>query len=109
VASDPLPPQLHADRLHDLVDAYVQLALEGGDVAALGPLRLLRARVDVLLEEHASAAHHGDGVPWWAVGEVLGVTPQAPSARDRRRRRARRQRSAGDTEDVALPGPVEAL
>ncbi len=90
-ASDLLPAQLHAERLHDLVALYLAESLEHGDLGALGPLRLLAARVDALIDEHAGAAHYGDGVPWRVIAEGLGVTPQALSAPDRARRRARRR------------------
>jgi hypothetical protein len=59
-----LPPQVHAASLHALVDVYVADGLAGGDLAALGPLRLLRDRVGCLLAEHARLAHDADGRPW---------------------------------------------
>jgi hypothetical protein len=81
-----LPPRLHADTLHELVELYVQTALAGGDLAALPALRLLRDRVTFLLDAHAELAHHVDGHPWHEVGQALGVTASALSARDRARR-----------------------
>ncbi|MDP9408201.1 MAG: hypothetical protein M3P95_10135 [Actinomycetota bacterium] len=81
-----LPPGLHADSLHELVELYVQTALAGGDLAALPALRLLRDRVTYLLDAHAELAHHVDGHPWHEVGQALGVTASALSARDRARR-----------------------
>ena len=81
--SDVLPPQVHAASLHELVDLYVAAGLEGGDLATLGPLRLLRDRVEVLLAQHARAAHDGDGRPWRDVADALGVTASAVSAWDR--------------------------
>ena len=81
--SERLPVQLHAASLHDLVTAYVQLALQGGDLAALGPLRLLRDRVEALLAEHARGAHHDDGRPWREVADALGVHASAVSGWDR--------------------------
>ncbi len=84
-----LAVQLHAASLHDLVAAYVQLGLEGGDLAALGPLRLLRDRVEVLLAEHARAAHDGDGGPWREVTDALGVHVTSVTAWDRHVRHAR--------------------
>jgi hypothetical protein len=93
-----LPPQLHAASLHTLVDLYVQAGLDGGDLATIGPLRLLRDRVEFLIAEHAGLAHHVDGRPWREVGDALGVTASAMSAWDRA---ARRSRAA-----VALPRPA---
>ncbi len=75
-----LPPQLHAERLHQLAELYLAEALEHGDLGALGPLRLLRDRVEVLLAEHARAAHDVDGRPWREVADVLGVTTSAVTA-----------------------------
>jgi hypothetical protein len=92
--SERLPVQLHAASLHDLVTAYVQLALQGGDLAALGPLRLLRDRVEALLAEHAHLAHTADGRPWRQVADALGVHPSAVSAWDRA---VRATRPAGAT------------
>ena len=86
--------QLHAASLHDLVAAYVQLALEGGDLAAVGPLRLLRDRVEGLLAEHAHAAHDADGHPWRDVAAALGVHASSVSAWDRS---AQHSRPAGAT------------
>jgi hypothetical protein len=78
---DSLPPQLLAQRLHELVDLYLAEALEHGDLGALGPLRLLRDRVEVLAAEHVRAAHNGDGRrPWREVAEALAVTTSAVSA-----------------------------
>ncbi len=77
MTAEPLPLQLHAERLHDLVALYLAEALERGDLGALGPLRLLRDRVEYLLAEHARAAHEGDGRPWREVAKALGVTTSA--------------------------------
>jgi hypothetical protein len=71
-----------------LVDLYVQAGLDGGDLATIGPLRLLRDRVEFLMAEHARLAHHVDGRPWREVGDALGVTASAMSARDRATRRS---------------------
>ncbi len=90
---DPLPPQLHAERLHELVDLYVAESLERGDLGALGPLRLLRDRVEVLLAEHARAAHDGDGRPWREVAEALGVHTSSVTAWDRTVRQGRQDGS----------------
>lgn len=75
-----LPPQLHAASLNRLVDLYVQAGLDGGDLATIGPLRLLRDRVEFLLAEHARLAHEVDERPWREIGD----------ARASRRRRGRR-------------------
>jgi hypothetical protein len=80
--SDPLlPPQVHAASLHALVEVYVAEGLAGGDLAALGPVRLLSARVDYLLHEHARLAHDADGHSWSTVGAALGVTGSAAAKR----------------------------
>ncbi len=55
--------------------------LSGGDLAALGPLRLLRDRVEYLLAEHARLAHDDDGNSWHNVGAALGVTGSAAAKR----------------------------
>ncbi len=84
-----LPVQLHAASLHDLVAAYVRLSLEGGDLAALGPLRLLRDRVEGLLAEHARAAHEAYGRPWRDVAAALGVHTSSVSGWNRAARQGR--------------------
>jgi hypothetical protein len=77
---EPLPPRLQAERLHDLVALYLAESLERGDLGAVGPLRLLRDRVEAVLAGHARAAHDGDGRPWREVAEALGVTTSAVTA-----------------------------
>jgi hypothetical protein len=76
-----LPLQVHAASLHALVEVYVAEGLTGGDLAALGPLRLLRARVEYLLDEHARLAHDADQHSWSTVGAALGVTGSAAAKR----------------------------
>jgi hypothetical protein len=76
-----LPVQVHAASLHALVDVYVAEGLAGGDLAALGPLRLLAARAQYLLDEHARLAHDADGHSWSVVGAALGVTGAAAAKR----------------------------
>jgi hypothetical protein len=101
-----LPPQLHAASLHDLVAAYVQLALEGGDLAALGPLRLLRDRVELLLVEHARGAHDADGVAWRSVAGALGVHTASVTGWDRA---VRQGRPPGSTPRPGLGRPPRRL
>ena len=83
-----LPPQLHAASPNRLVDLYVQAGPNGGDLATLGPLRLLRDRVEFLLAEYARLAHEVDDRPWREIGDALGVTASAISAWDRAARRS---------------------
>ena len=79
-AHAPLPPQIHAASLHDLVNQYVDASLADGDLGAVRPLRLLRDRVEYLLAEHARLAHEVDRRPWREVAEALGVSPSTMSS-----------------------------